>query len=144
MILRISLFIISILNVYSISAQNIPSESLHMKLATITEQALDSISKTTPVVFTNKGCSRCVTAKTQLNEAQIPYYEVDLGVSSNRELMYSKVVAISGKTNIGVTFPIIFFEQSVLYGQQPLKEFIDKLAIDYAKLGQDASSRKAQ
>jgi glutaredoxin len=105
----------------------------------ITEHQLDSIAKNTPVVFSNKGCSRCTIAKTYLKNAEIQYIEVDLGISANRELMYNKVLAFTGKPNIGVAYPVIFYQQEVLYGQEPVKEFLDRLLIAY-KTNQKASA----
>lgn len=119
-------------------------EPVQNKPLEITEHQLDSIAKNTPVVFSNKGCSRCTIAKTQLNNADIQYVEVNLEINANRELMYNKVLALTGQTNIGIAYPVIFYQQKVLYGQEPLKEFIDKLALSYKDHHKTISSEKTQ
>lgn len=125
-------------------SQDKMQESVQNKPFEISEHQLDSIAKNTPVVFSNKGCSRCTIAKTYLKDAGIQYLEVDLGTSANRELMYNKVLAFTGKTNIGVAYPVIFYQKEVLYGQEPIKEFIDRLSIAYKNNQKTSSGIKTQ
>lgn len=144
MSLRIRLLIILFSSICICKSQDVAREMEQNALLEINEHQLDSISKTTPVVFSNKGCSRCTIAKTQLKNADIQYVEVNLEINANRELMYNKVLALTGQTNIGIAYPVIFYQQKVLYGQEPLKEFIDKLALSYKDNQKPKSSEKTQ
>jgi glutaredoxin len=139
MILRMTILIVLLACVCISKSQDKTPEPVQNKPLEITEHQLNSIAKNTPVVFSNKGCSRCTIAKTYLKNAEIQYIEVDLGISANRELMYNKVLAFTGKPNIGVAYPVIFYQQEVLYGQEPVKEFLDRLLIAY-KTNQKASA----
>lgn len=92
---------------------------------------VDSISKTLPVVFSNKGCGRCTTAKNLLTTNQIPFVVVDLGIPENRSLMYSIAQRAAGSSLKGIHYPVVVYKTETQYGQSDLNEFLTTIAKAY-------------
>ncbi len=92
---------------------------------------VDSISKTLPVVFSNKGCGRCTTAKNLLTTNQIPFVVVDLGIPENRSLMYSIAQRAAGSSLKGIHYPVVVYKTETQYGQSDLNEFLTTITKAY-------------
>ncbi len=117
-----------------VNAQTVINESL-VKSKVYTLHQVDSVAAKGVLVYSNKGCGRCVTGKELLKTKEITFDELDLGEAGNREVMLSLVSRAAGKQNVGAMYPIIVYKDLVLYGQEDMAQFIDKLK---ARLDQDA------
>ena len=97
---------------------------------TLSLRQVDSLSAQIPVLFTNKGCGRCVTASVYCEEKGIPLYKISLGIPANRQTMFEVATRHAGRPDLSVMFPVIVYKDLVYYGQSPLNEFLSTL---YAK-----------
>ncbi|NPV35305.1 MAG: hypothetical protein HPY80_01410 [Bacteroidales bacterium] len=102
---------------------------------TLTLQQVDSISQYIPVMYSNKGCGRCVTAARFFDEKGIPYLKLDLALSPNGMVMYQLASRAAGKTNIAIMYPVVAYKGVVYYGEYPLNEFLEKFAGEYTSEG---------
>lgn len=111
---------------FSLKAQQItiePDSTYKPTLAMV-----DSLKELHPVVFSNKGCGRCTTAKNFLTEKGIPFVMIDLGIPENRSLMYSVAQRAAGSSLRGIHYPVILFKNDTQYGQSDLTIFLNNLA----------------
>lgn len=99
---------------------------------TLTLQQVDSLSQLVPVIYSNKGCGRCVTAAHFFDEKGIPYLKLDLALSPNGMVMYQLAARAAGKTNIAIMYPVVAYKGVIYYGEYPLSEFLEKFAGEYA------------
>lgn len=98
---------------------------------TLTLQQVDSISQFIPVMYSNKGCGRCVTAARYFDEKKIPYLKLDLAVQPNGQVMYQLASRAAGKPNIAIMYPVVAYKGVVFYGEYPLNEFLEKFSESY-------------
>lgn len=134
-----TVFLILLLGTISlgVDAQNVTSEA-PVKSRVLTLNQVDSISSKSVVVYSNKGCGRCVTGKDLLKTKGIDFEELDLGEATNREVMLNLVTRAAAKQNVGAMYPVIVYKEMVLYGQEDMAQFIDKLKV---RLEQDAQMK---
>ncbi|GEM_PF-290496 len=134
-----TVFLILLLGTISlgVDAQNVTSEA-PVKPTVLTLNQVDSISSKRVVVYSNKGCGRCVTGKDLLKTKGIDFEELDLGEATNREVMLNLVTRAAAKQNVGAMYPVIVYKEMVLYGQEDMAQFIDKLKV---RLEQDAQMK---
>lgn len=134
-----TVFMILLLGTISlgVDAQNVTSEA-PVKSRVLTLNQVDSISSKGVVVYSNKGCGRCVTGKDLLKTKGIDFEELDLGEATNREVMLNLVTRAAAKQNVGAMYPVIVYKEMVLYGQEDMAQFIDKLKV---RLEQDAQMK---
>ncbi len=95
---------------------------------TLTLQQVDSLSQRIPVMYSNKGCGRCVTAAHFFDEKHIPYVKLDLAIAPNNQVMYQLAARAAGKPNIAILYPVVVYQGSVYYGEYPLNDFLQKFA----------------
>ncbi len=98
---------------------------------TLTLHEVDSLSQYIPVIYSNKGCGRCVTAARFFDEKSIPYLKLDLAVSLNSQVMYQLASRAAGKPNIAILYPVVAYKGVVYYGEYPLNEFLEKFAASF-------------
>lgn len=98
---------------------------------TLTLPQVDSISQFVPVMYSNKGCGRCVTAARYFDEKKIPYLKLDLAVQPNGQVMYQLASRAAGKPNIAIMYPVVAYKGVVYYGEYPLNEFLEKFSESY-------------
>jgi len=98
---------------------------------TLTLHQVDSLSQYIPVMYSNKGCGRCVTAARFFDEKSIPYLKLDLAVSPNSQVMYQLASRAAGKPNIAIMYPVVAYKGVVYYGEYPLNEFLEKFAASF-------------
>lgn len=106
--------------------ENMVTDSL-----TLTLHQVDSLSQYIPVIYSNKGCGRCVIAARFFNEKSIPYIKLDLAVSPNNQVMYQLASRAAGKPNIAIMYPVVAYKGVVYYGEYPLNEFLEKFAASF-------------
>lgn len=92
-----------------------------------TLEQVDSLKQIYPVVFSNKGCGRCTTAKDFFNKNQISYVNVNLGLPENRSLMYNVAKRAAGSKLRGIKYPVIIYKDSTHWGQSDLNTFLVKI-----------------
>jgi len=100
---------------------------LHRDSLVLSLSGVDSVSMLIPVVYSNKGCGRCVTASDFLKANEMDFLKLDLGITKNRETMYHAAMRAEGKTSVSVMFPVIIYKRDVYYGQSPLREYLEAL-----------------
>ncbi|MGC8864886.1 MAG: hypothetical protein ACP5O2_04090 [Bacteroidales bacterium] len=98
---------------------------------TLTLQQVDSISQFLPVMYSNKGCGRCVTAARYFDEKKIPNLKLDLAIQPNGQVMYQLASRAAGKPNIAIMYPVVAYKGVVYYGEYPLNEFLEKFSASY-------------
>lgn len=98
---------------------------------TLTLPQVDSISQFIPVMYSNKGCGRCVTAARYFDEKNIPYLKLDLSVQPNGQVMYQLASRAAGKPNIAIMYPVVAYKGVVYYGEYPLYEFLEKFSESF-------------
>ncbi|HOU64251.1 MAG TPA: hypothetical protein PKX96_09210 [Dysgonamonadaceae bacterium] len=90
-------------------------------------QQADSLSEFLPIVYSNKGCGRCVTAENFLQSNGIDFIHLSLALEENRIIMYQVATGQAAKTNISILYPVIIYKKEVYYGQTPLQEYLESL-----------------
>ncbi|PKP23396.1 MAG: hypothetical protein CVU06_08475 [Bacteroidetes bacterium HGW-Bacteroidetes-22] len=92
-----------------------------------TLEQVDSLKQLYPVVFSNKGCGRCTTAKDFFNKNSISFVNVNLGLPENRSMMYSVAKRAAGSSLRGIKYPVIIYKDSTHWGQGDLNTFLLRL-----------------
>lgn len=93
----------------------------------LTLAGADSASMRIPVIYSNKGCGRCVTATDFFIANEMDFLKLDLGMTKNREVMYQAAMRAEDKTSVSVLFPVIIYRKEVYYGQSPLRDYLEAL-----------------
>lgn len=92
-----------------------------------TLKQVDSLKQIYPVLFSNKGCGRCTTAKDFFNKNQISFVDVNLGLQENRSLMYSVAKRAAGSNLRGIKYPVILYKDSTHWGQSDMNAFLSRI-----------------
>lgn len=95
---------------------------------TPTLQQLDSLRQLHPLVYSNKGCGRCATAKEFLTEHKIPFVVLNIGLPENRATMYSFAQKASEGALKGIHYPVIVYKDLTQFGQNDIQVFLAHLA----------------
>lgn len=88
---------------------------------------LDSLSQLHPVVFSNKGCGRCATAKNFLSGHNIPFVVLNIGLPENRASMYTYAQKAAGGALKGIHYPVIVYKELTEFGQNDIQVFLTQL-----------------